>query len=338
MALLLLFFSLIGVLADFLTLFILGLVLALTVRLLPVFQRFSFLTIHLASIAILIIVPMLYVNLKMIYWLNLFEDHYKNSFTIDFPNQLPLKPVSIGSPDEDHWSEGASFAHFPATACLARHHPIAVYDKSPTDKFAAWKPLDGIYGKWKSLSLAPAVDETCVTIDETALFAKSKKEDFNQYLKHDGINDKCISINVIDNVSDIIFLEERKTRKIIGKSDWYYLEEVTVSLFDATNNLIYVTIKSISGSARITRPLSAGKYILKRISFSDLFYQDIIKERLTIKRTPTAAEDRFKKLKLLEGENLKSFFMKYSAVEAKKIFTGEYQRLNPKSKVSEYCL
>lgn len=242
-----------------------GLLVAILLKILSLIVKVKiyFSLLWILSSTLILVVPMIHERYKLNQWSDFSRPYYNEHYGLTILKEIPLKTVSRGNSNEDNWDDGASMRIFPYTACLAKYRPIAVYDPAKSSKKLSRKPLDGIYGKWKELSLKPSDHKDCKIFQDQS---KNKPElsyktsTFNRFLADENLQNMCVSIKVIDEKSDILFLEENKSAHTVFSNEKYEIKSRTTTLRNKLTKVAYSKFTYIYGQPK-KKQLNLREYL-----------------------------------------------------------------------------
>lgn len=319
-----------------------GLLIATILKLLSLTVKikinFSFLWV-LSSILILI-VPMVYERYKLKQWSDFSRPYYNEHYGLTIIKELPHRTVGWGDSNEDNWDDGASMRVFPYTACLAKYRPIAVYDPPKNSKNSSQKPLDGIYGKWKELSLKSSDHKDCKIFQDQS---KNKSElsykvsTFNRFLADEKLQNMCVAIKTLDGKTDILFLEEEKSTQTLASNDRYEIHSRTTSLRNKLTNIVYSKFTYLYRRNK-RKQFNFRKYLSIGRNIQGLPNIDILHDIFVGKRKKTNIESIHEKLKITPRRlNLKSLMLSYKPYDLNLMLSGKKNLPHRKTHITGHC-
>lgn len=325
---------------DVILIIIFGLLMAAFLKLFTSIIKIDFSLLWLLSSLFILIVPMMHERYKVNQWSDFSKKYYDKYYGLTVVKEIPFKTVAMGDSNEDNWGDGASMRIFPYAACLAKYRPIAVYDSPKSSAKFARKPLDGIYGKWKELSLKPIGHADCKPFQE---LSENKSEYsyqisyFNRFLADEKLSNMCVAIKTLEDKAGVLFLEKDTSTHTLVSNDRYEMHAKTTSLKEKSTNVVYSKFTYLSVKPK-QKQFSFRKYLSIGRNIQGLPDIDILHSIFVGKIKKTNKEIAHDKLKITPIKlNLKKLMLSYSSDDINLMLNGKKGLPHRKHNISGHC-
>lgn len=163
-------------------------------------------------------------------------------------DKLPTELVSLKGSNKTKWPRGAS-SQGEWQGQLIKPNGIkslAVYD--PTKEERLWgksKSLDGVEGRWKKLWLEDRGHQKCEYFESYMSVNSVESANFFRSLERNGLSNKCVAIEVVEDESNIVLITKSIETKKIYRSPGFSINLETVRAYNEVTGEEYARLSRL---------------------------------------------------------------------------------------------